>query len=196
MIGEIQIIEGIQNSLSSPWMVAAAVFCARWMIFLLTIPAAATSYKRRHKALRAAAYEAAWSAMLAAVLSLGLGILIGRIRPFVAFPNDVHLLIPPPSASHGFPSTHASIAFAVAFALLYGDVTIGLVALLMACLVAFGRVATGVHYPSDVIGGAVLGLISFVITSNLLRLLPGNRRAKLTKSKDGPIEAEPHETSF
>ena len=150
--------------------------------------------------MRAAAYEAAWSGLVALILSLCLGAIIGRLRPF-AVSSDVHLLIQAPASIFSFPSSHASVAFAVAFALLYGDVTIGLVALLMACLVAFGRVATGVHYPSDVIAGAVLGLVSFVITSNLLRLLPGGkRRAKLLKSKNdtvAPVSAStPHETSL
>jgi len=194
MIGEVQIIQGIQAAFNSPAGIAFCAFCARWMIFLLTLPAAATSYKRRHKALRAAAYEAAWSGLVALILSLSLAAIIGRLRPFIASP-DVNLLIPAPASFFSFPSSHASVAFAVAFALLYGDVTIGLVALLMACLVAFGRVATGVHYPSDAIAGALLGFISFLVTSNLLRRLPRNRRNRYAKLKDDPVDSLPHETS-
>jgi undecaprenyl-diphosphatase len=38
------------------------------------------------------------------------------------------------------------------------DRTIGAVALVLAAIVAFARVYVGVHYPSDVVGGALIGI--------------------------------------
>jgi undecaprenyl-diphosphatase len=133
------------------------------MVFLLIIPVAATSIRKRHRPLRQAAYRAAWAGMVAIVLSLLLGLAFARTRPFRAS-DDVQLLIPPPASTYSFPSTHTSVAFAVAAALLYGDITLGLVALVIACLVAFGRVATGVHYPSDIIAGVITGFVAYVAT--------------------------------
>ncbi len=163
MLGEIEIIHGIQRLLDTPAKISFAIFCARWLIFFLTVPVALIGLKRRHRPSRNAAYRAAWSALVALLLSLALGFLFGRIRPFHVSP-DVHLLVQPPASVYSFPSSHASVAFAVAFALLYGDVTIGLLALLMAALIAFGRMAVGVHYPTDVFAGTFLGYIAFLVT--------------------------------
>jgi undecaprenyl-diphosphatase len=89
-----------------------------------------------------------------------LGVLIGRVRPFHAS-SEIHLLIPPPASTYSFPSGHASVAFAIAAALAYGDISLGILGLFMAGLVAFGRVGAGVHYPSDVLAGALLGFLAF-----------------------------------
>src|SRR4051812_24446469 len=107
----------------------------------------------------------AWRrASVAAVLSAGLGLaiakaiseLVDRARPFVADPHGVHLF-----AAHapdpGFPSDHATAAFAIAVAVLLRKRGWGIFALVAATVLSVGRVALGVHYPSDVIAGAALG---------------------------------------
>jgi undecaprenyl-diphosphatase len=109
--------------------------------------------------------HAAWRrASLAAVLSAGLGLavgkviseLVGRARPFVADPHGVHLFTAH-AADPGFPSDHATAAFAIAVAILLRKRGWGIAALVAATVLAVGRVALGVHYPSDVIAGAALG---------------------------------------
>jgi undecaprenyl-diphosphatase len=108
---------------------------------------------------------AAWRrAAVAAVLSAGLGLavakviseLVDRARPFVAEPNGVHLFFGH-AADPGFPSDHATAAFAIAVAILLRKRTWGWVALGFATVLAIGRVGLGVHYPSDVVAGAALG---------------------------------------
>jgi undecaprenyl-diphosphatase len=108
---------------------------------------------------------AAWRrASLAAVLSAGLGLaaakviseLVDRARPFVADPHGVHLFSGH-AADPGFPSDHATAAFAIAVAILLRKRGWGIAALVAATVLAIGRVALGVHYPSDVIAGAALG---------------------------------------
>ena len=101
---------------------------------------------------------------VAAVASAGLGLLaakviaelVDRARPFVAEPHQVHLFTahaPDP----GFPSDHATAAFAIAVAILLRKRAWGWVALAFAAVLAVGRVGIGVHYPSDVLAGAALG---------------------------------------
>ena len=83
--------------------------------------------------------------------------LIGRLRPFVERP-DVVLLIPPPGDA-SFPSGHTAASFAAAFALKASGSPLWKPALLWALLIAFSRLYLYVHWPSDVLGGAVLGAV-------------------------------------
>jgi len=108
---------------------------------------------------------ASWRrAALAAVLSAGLGLAVGKIiselvdraRPFVADPHGVHLFSGH-AADPGFPSDHATAAFAIAVAILLRKRGWGIAALVAATVLSIGRVALGVHYPSDVLAGAALG---------------------------------------
>ena len=108
---------------------------------------------------------AAWRrASLAAVLSAGLGLAVGKVlselvdrtRPFVADPHGVHLFTAH-AADPGFPSDHATAAFAIAAAIFLRKRGWGIAALVAATVLSTGRVALGVHYPSDVLAGAALG---------------------------------------
>ncbi len=82
--------------------------------------------------------------------------LVDRPRPFVAHPDGVHLFARH-AADAGFPSDHATAAFAIAAAVFVHDRRWGGGLLGLAALLAAGRVAIGVHYPSDVLAGAALG---------------------------------------
>src|SRR6476469_4667486 len=98
--------------------------------------------------LRRAAVAAGLTAGLALLVAHFLAAAIDRNRPFVDHPK-AHLLLAH-SKDPGFPSDHATGAFAIAFALVLRDRASGLVALVLALALSFGRVALGVHYPSDV----------------------------------------------
>ncbi len=93
-----------------------------------------------------------------------------RPRPFVADPGGVHLFAAH-AADASFPSDHATAAFAIATAVLLRDRRWGTFVLALAALLAAGRVAIGVHYPSDVLAGAALGA-----AASLALWLPALRR--------------------
>lgn len=79
-------------------------------------------------------------------------------RPFVLEgKNPLVLFIP--AANGSFPSSHTAVAFALALTIWLHDKRIGFAYLIAALLVGTARVLANVHYPVDIIGGAVLGII-------------------------------------
>jgi undecaprenyl-diphosphatase len=111
--------------------------------------------------LRRAAVAAGLSAGAALLVAHFLAAAIDRHRPFVDHPLAHNFLAH--ASDPGFPSDHATGAFAIAFALVLRDRAVGIVALVLALLLSFGRVALGAHYPSDVFAGAVLGLAAALV---------------------------------
>lgn len=85
--------------------------------------------------------------------------LVDRARPFVAHPHGVHLFSAH-AADPGFPSDHATASFAIAVAIFLRHRRAGTPALVVAALISVARVAMGLHYPSDVVAGALLGSLA------------------------------------
>jgi undecaprenyl-diphosphatase len=109
----------------------------------------------RHDA-RRGAVAAGLSAGIALAIAQVLSHVVDRPRPFVADPSSVHLFAAH-AADAGFPSDHATASFAIAVAILLRSRRWGVLTLAMAVVLSIGRVAMGLHYPTDVIGGAALG---------------------------------------
>lgn len=57
----------------------------------------------------------------------------------------------------GFPSGHAAFFTALAFAIFFTHKKASYVFMLLALLIGLARIAAGVHFPADVLGGFVLG---------------------------------------
>lgn len=92
--------------------------------------------------------------------------LIGRVRPCNQFPQ-VELLIACP-ISPSFPSGHTMVGFASATALFYHYRRLGIIAYIIASLIAFSRIYLFVHYPSDILGGIIFGVLTALTTILLL----------------------------
>lgn len=82
--------------------------------------------------------------------------LIGRPRPFAVDAALVPLIAPPADAS--FPSGHTASSFAAASALYFGKSRLWIPAVLLACAIAYSRLYLLVHFPTDVLCGAILGV--------------------------------------
>jgi hypothetical protein len=107
-----------------------------------------------------------------ALCNLGLKPLYNRRRPVVtrlALPEGRRVRVPDSSS---FPSGHAASAFAFATAVGIEMPLISLPLHALAALVAYSRVHTGVHYPGDVIAGAVIGTATGQIVTRLADRFP------------------------
>jgi undecaprenyl-diphosphatase len=156
---ESHIILALQRMFSSEAGRALIGFCARWVIYGL-IPFAMVA--RQSRVMKHAVSEAVWTAALALALSTMLAALIGRVRPYLAI-AEAQAFVPPNMQAGSFPSSHTAVAIGVASALAHANVPVGVAAFLLALLVMFGRVVAGMHYPTDVLGGAAVGVIAFTI---------------------------------
>jgi membrane-associated phospholipid phosphatase len=112
----------------------------------------------------------------AAVVNLGitaaLKYTINRARPFEKYPDIIKKTS---AGSPSFPSGHTSGAFAAAtsLSLVYPKWYVIAPSFAYAGLVAYSRMDLGVHYPSDVVAGAVIGagcaFLTFKISEMLLK---------------------------
>ena len=93
----------------------------------------------------------------ALICNVGLKNLTLRIRPYL-FDPSVKLLVPPDSY-YSFPSGHAAVSFEGAVTIFRYSRKWGIAALVLAVVIAFSRLYIRVHYPTDVLAGAVIGTL-------------------------------------
>ena len=141
--------DGIEDPLSGYVRAAELLFLG-----MLIVAFVAVGGPRRRDAQRAVV-AAGLSAGLALAIASVMARLVDRPRPFVSH-HGVHLFVAH-AADPGFPSDHTTAAFAIGVALLLRFRVWGIVTLVFATVLAVGRVALGIHYPTDVLAGAALG---------------------------------------
>jgi len=126
-----------------------------------------------------------WVPILLCVLAVGLSDSISskickplfkRTRPAFCASMNPRLPDGKPGSKYGFVSSHAANAFAiyplfVVFIFGFNELKkrrrIMIVALILASLIAYSRVYNGVHWPADVVGGAILGYLIFLLSGRI-----------------------------
>ena len=88
-----------------------------------------------------------------------------RPRPFDVLQN-IHQLVLHESGG-AFPSGHASFFFAVAMSTFLYRKKLGLLFFIIAIVMSIGRVEAGLHWPSDILAGAAIGILSAWIIHTL-----------------------------
>ena len=113
----------------------------------------------------------AYTMVLSYLIVFGLGQfvlkdLVARVRP-CQIDQTIALLVERPT-SYSFPSTHTAWAFAAATSVFLHHKKAGIAVLVLAALVAFSRLYLFVHFPTDVLGGIVLGVLSALVAKALV----------------------------
>ncbi len=155
-----QLINGLSGHFA--WLDAFLIATAQYTPVLLALILALLYLSFREKSQRAALL-----AGISALLALGIGQVIGwivnRPRPY-AFAT--HVLIGR-TIDSSFPSDHATLAFAIAMLLWYYHRKLSLSLLALAVMLSFARVYVGAHFPTDVLGGAILGSVAGLVVGKL-----------------------------
>ncbi|MDX2172343.1 MAG: phosphatase PAP2 family protein [Bacteroidota bacterium] len=128
-------------------------------------------YFTKNEAMMRNGYKSAITIGLALATTTGLKYVVNRTRPFARYPNDIiqRDLVGP----YSFPSGHTTAAFATATAISfsYKKWYLVLPSYAYAGFVGYSRMRLGVHYPSDVLGGAIIGIGAGLLTWKLDKLL-------------------------
>ena len=96
--------------------------------------------------------------------------IVQRPRPFVTF-KDLQIIVPIPS-EYSFPSGHTASSFAAA-SVFYRHLPkkLGLPSVILAGIIGFSRLYVGVHYPTDVIAGVIMGILLSYMAEYLVNLV-------------------------
>ncbi|MGD0977168.1 MAG: phosphatase PAP2 family protein [Minisyncoccia bacterium] len=114
-----------------------------------------------------------WKVFWAGIISVFIsrGILTTVIRYFYHHPRpfaiyQVHQLVS--ESGNSFPSGHASFFFALSMIIFYYNKRWGTAFFVGSIVMGVARVMAGVHYPSDILGGALIGIIVGYFTASLI----------------------------
>ena len=112
--------------------------------------------------IRKVAYQITASILLSGAVATAIKYLVGRERPFYTYPELEKLST---GGSPSFPSGHSADAFAIATAiyLIYPKWYVFILVYGWAVGIAFSRMRLGVHFPSDVLVGISIGILSALV---------------------------------
>jgi undecaprenyl-diphosphatase len=184
----VEVIGGLDWPVVTPLMKLASVIGGGgilWMSIALVV-----SLRRRDSW---PAIVTGLALVIGSIVSTELKAAIGRERPSVADP-DFHALIPVPGSA-SMPSGHAVSAFAAATVLSAIAPRLRWPLFGLAVTIALSRIYLGVHYPSDVLVGALLGVAVGLSVLALRQLLVSHVRPRHDRDrgqqgeKDAPREA-------
>jgi len=105
--------------------------------------------------------------LLAELIYLVIGLIYHRLRPTLIHPALNQLLDPGQSPS--FPSNHTILTFVFSLVILRANKILGIIFLVLAFLIGLSRIVAGVHYPSDILAGIIIALLSTWLINKIMR---------------------------
>ncbi|WP_232284516.1 undecaprenyl-diphosphatase [Bacillus timonensis] len=122
--------------------------------------------------------------VLSALASVAVGVLFGRVagmfhsnnQPFAELPNVNQLI--EKTVDNSFPSDHTIIFFAVCYSFFLYKKPGRYMWMALACIVGISRIWVGVHYPGDILVGALLAMLSAFLLYILVQKMKFSNRKK------------------
>lgn len=157
------------------WLDNLAIFFAKYfeffLIFILVL-FLAKDYKKYWKMI----VQAAASAILARLVIVEfIRRFWPRTRPFVE--NNVNLLFNYNPETASFPSGHAAFYFAIATVVYFYNKKAGILFFISAFLISLARIFVGIHWPSDILAGTLVGIFSgWLVILFSRKFFPSNGR--------------------
>lgn len=153
----------VQDHMITPWLTPLMIYLswignsgAIWIVIGLLL-----CYKKSTR-------NIGYTVMIALVLTFFIGDVVlkhvvHRMRPFAMYPDMPLVSLPPSTILQSFPSGHTMSSFASAVAIMLAIPKTYRYLSYLACVIAvamgFSRLYLFVHWPSDVLAGAILGII-------------------------------------
>jgi undecaprenyl-diphosphatase len=137
-----------------------AIFMADYMIFVLALGMLVYWFTQTNKN-RMMVIQAGVAFVLAEVLGKIAGTMYYHNQPFTELPHVNQLIAH--AVNNAFPSDHSILFFSVCFSFLLVRKKEGWLWLVFACIVGVSRIWVGVHYPGDVLTGALIGIVAALV---------------------------------
>ena len=139
------------------WLDALTIFFAKYLEYFL-IGFLFLFLLKDYKKYKAMVFEAISSVILSRlVIAEIIRQIWHRARPFID--QNVNLLFSYDNVS-SFPSGHAAFFFALSTSVYFYNKKAGVLFFIASIFISLARVIAGIHWPSDILAGAVVGLFS------------------------------------
>jgi undecaprenyl-diphosphatase len=162
----------------SPALDMIFFFLAEYLIYLMPLGYIAAFARSKSSTKEWLVLAICVASGIVAVLLLNqlIGFYFFRNRPFIG--HQIFYYASPGLLAKSFPSDHTTVAFLMASALLYSKHRLwGWLLMVTAFLVGIARIVIGVHYPADILAGALLGvLFGFIVSTIYKKIISNNRR--------------------
>ncbi len=159
---EFTLLNYIQNNIRTDFLdklMPVISFMGKLSLMWVIIAAACLCFRKTRKLGRSLTFDMIFNLIASSCI---IKPIVNRPRPCV-LDNTVELLVGLPFDA-SFPSGHTLFAFGAATILFIYNKWLGIAAYIFGCLMAFSRMYLYVHFPTDVLFGAVFG-VAFAITA-------------------------------